>query len=91
MTRSSSALAELLAGKTPEAMYDALFAGRYLSVRGKDSPHVVLDFIKAFMRSTRQRALMPPMLLPRLATALAESGLLNESGEKLASQAVTDE
>ena len=42
MTRSSSALAELLAGKTPEAMYDALFAGRYLSARGLDSPPEVL-------------------------------------------------
>ena len=38
MVQSSNALAELLAGKTPEAMYDALYAGRYLSAKGQDAP-----------------------------------------------------
>ena len=86
MTRSSSALAELLAGKTPEAMYDALYAGRYLSARGQDSPPEVLALIKTFVRSSRQRAFMPPTLLQRLAAALTGSGLLNEAGEQLAEQ-----
>lgn len=86
MTRSFSALAELLAGKTPEAMYDALYAGRYLSPRGQASPPEVLALIKTLVRSSRQRALMPPTLLQRLADALAESGLLNEAGERLAAQ-----
>lgn len=89
--RSSSALAELLAGKTPEAMYDALYAGRYLSARGQDSPPEVLALIKTLVRSSRQRALMPPTLLQRLANALAESGLLNEAGERLASEEAVQE
>jgi hypothetical protein len=91
MVRSSSALAELLAGKTPEAMYDALYAGRYLSARGQDSPPDVLALIKTLVRSSRQRALMPPTLLQRLADALAGSGLLNEAGERLASEGAAQE
>lgn len=86
MRRSSSALAELLAGKTPEAMYDALYAGRYLSALGQDSPPEVLALIKTFVRSTRQRPLMPVTFLQRLAAALAGSGLLNEAGQQLAAQ-----
>jgi hypothetical protein len=84
-------LAELLAGKTPEAMYDALYAGRYLSARGQDSPPEVLALIKTFVRSSRQRALMPPTLLQRLADALAGSGLLNEAGERLVSEEAAQE
>jgi hypothetical protein len=91
MRRSSSELAELLAGKTPEAMYDALYAGRYLSVEGQGSPPEVLALIKTFVLSSRQRALMPATMLQRLATALAGSGFLNEAGEQLASQEATDE
>jgi hypothetical protein len=91
MGGSSNALAELLAGKTPEAMYDALYAGRYLSAKGQDAPPDVLTLIKTLVLSSRQRALMPATLLQRLAAALAESGFLNEMGEQLASQDVTDE
>jgi hypothetical protein len=90
MRRSFSALAELLAGKTPEAMYDALYAGRYLSAAAQDSPPEVLALIKTYVRSSRQRALMPATLLQRLAVALAGSGLLNEAGERLASEEATD-
>ncbi len=86
MSRSPSALAELLAGKTPEARYDALYAGRYLSAEAQEAPTEVLELIKLHVRSSRQRALMPPTLLDRLARALAGSGLLNEAGERLASQ-----
>lgn len=88
---SSNALAELLAGKTPEAMYDALYAGRYLSARGQDSPPEVLALIKTFVRSSRQRAMMPPTLLQRLAAALVGSGLLNEAGERLAEHEAAEE
>jgi len=91
MSRPSNALAELLAGKTPEAMYDALYAGRYLSAEGQDSSPEVLAVIKTFVRSSRQRALMPATLLQRLAAALAGSGFLNEAGERLAAQETTDE
>lgn len=86
MARSISALAELLAGKTPEAMYDALYAGRYLTPQAQESPPEVLALIKSFVRSSRQRALMPPTLLQRLANVLARSGFLNQAGQLLASQ-----
>ena len=60
MVRSSSALAELLAGKSPEAMYDALYARRCLSAQAQQSPAEVLALIKVRLRSSRQRAFMPP-------------------------------
>jgi hypothetical protein len=91
MGRSSNAMAELLAGKTPEAMYDALYAGRYLSAEGQDAAPEVLAVIKTFVRSSRQRALLPATLLQRLAAALAGSGFLNEAGERLAAQETTEE
>jgi hypothetical protein len=81
MSQSSNALVELLAGKSPEVMYDALYAGRYLSAQGQESPAEVLALIKTHLRGSRQRALMPPTLLDRLGVALAGSGLLNEAGE----------
>ena len=90
MLRPISALAELLAGKTPEAMNDALSAGRYLSPAAQGSPPEVLALIKALVRSSRQRALMPATLLQRLADALAASGFLNEAGERLASEEAGD-
>jgi hypothetical protein len=86
MDTSWNALAELLARKTPEAMYDALYAGRYLSREAEDSPPELLAFLKAFLRSSRQRALMPSNLLPRLVAALARSGFLNEAGKRLAAE-----
>ena len=91
MGRSSNGLAVLLAGKTPEAMYDALSAGRYLAAEGRDSPPEVLALIKTIVRSSRQRALMPATLLDRLAAALVGSGFLNEAGEQLAAQEAPDE
>jgi hypothetical protein len=90
MWRTSSALAELLAGKTPEAMYDALYAGRYLSAAAQDAPPEVLALLKTIVRSTRQRALMPATLFQRLAAALAGSGFLNEAGGRLALEEAMD-
>jgi hypothetical protein len=82
----SNALADLLSGKTPEAMYDALHAGRYLSESGVLYPARVLELIKSMLRSSRQRAFMPPTKLKRIVLVLAESGYLNGSGIELASQ-----
>jgi hypothetical protein len=89
--QSSNALAELLAGKTPEAMYDVLYAGRYLSRAGEGSPLEVLTLIKMFVRSSRPRPLVPVTLYQRLADALVESGLLNDAGELLVSQIALEE
>jgi hypothetical protein len=90
MRHSSNALTMLLAGKTPEAMYDALYAGRYLSAQGEDSSPEVLSLLKTVTRSVRQRPLLPATLMDRLTTALANSGFLNEAGIQLASQEVAD-
>ena len=49
--RRSNALAELLAGKTPEAMYDALYARRYLSAEAETFPAEVLALIKSLIQS----------------------------------------
>ena len=59
-------------------MYDALYARRYLSGRGKDHPDEVLALIKTFVRTSRQRALMPANLLQRLSAALSASVLLKK-------------
>ena len=91
MRRASNALVELLAGKSAEAMYDALYAGRYLSAQGQESPSEVLAVIKMHLRSSHQRALMPPTLLDRLIHALVGFGFLNDAGERLAAQQVIDE
>jgi hypothetical protein len=80
---SRSAVSELLAGRTPEAMYDALHARRYLSERALSRPDEVLSFIKSFFRTVGQSA-----FLPRLAGALASSGFLNEEGKNLAERQV---
>jgi hypothetical protein len=58
MALSFNALADFLSGKTPEAMYDALDAGRYLSANALRQPDKVLDFIKSAFRSARQRVLV---------------------------------
>ncbi|HYT94424.1 MAG TPA: hypothetical protein VEL76_37260 [Gemmataceae bacterium] len=86
MARSSSALAEYLAGKKPAVMCDALWAGRYLSERGLASPGEVLNLIETVV-GRRQRAVTKPALLLRLADALAESEFLNQAGKWLAAQA----
>ena len=91
MRRASNAFVELLAGKTAEAMYDALYAGRYLSAKGQDSPSEVLTIIKMHLRSSRQRSLMPPTLLDRLTHALVSFGFLNDAGKRLAAQEVNAE
>jgi hypothetical protein len=80
-------MVELLAGKTPEAVYDALHAGRYLSEEALRSPAEVVTFIKE-LQSSRQRPLMPANKLERLALALARSGFLSEAGKQLCGQAV---
>jgi hypothetical protein len=78
---SRSMLSELLAGRTPKAMYDALHARRCLSDRALSHPDEVLDFLRSFLRTARQAA-----FLPRLAEALAESRFLNEEGRRLAEE-----
>ena len=72
-------------------MYDALYAGRYLSRKGEADPLAVLALIKNYVRSSRQRALLRGTLMEQLAEALVESGLLNEKGEQLATQEDAEE
>jgi hypothetical protein len=80
---SRSALSELLAGRTPQAIYDALHARRCLSARALSHSDQFLAFTKSFFRTSGQAA-----FLPRLALALAGSGYLNEEGCYLAQQPV---
>ena len=91
MTDSRPLLADLLAGKTPEAMYDELHARRCLSAEALKSPGKVIEVIKVFLRSSRQRPLMPPNLLERLANVLAESEFLNEAGKRLCEAGASDD
>ena len=81
-----SALSEMLAGRTPEAMYDVLHARRCLSDRALGHPDQVLDFLRSFFRTARQAA-----FLPRLADGLAASPFLNEEGRRLAEVDPTEE
>jgi hypothetical protein len=83
MFTPSAAFIELLAGKTPEAMYDALYAGRYLTAAAIDSPAEVLEAIKVTIRSHRPRAFSPPVQVELIARMLAASDYLNESGLRL--------
>jgi hypothetical protein len=83
---SPSSLSEMLAGRTPEALYDALHARRCLSDRALSHPDEVLDFLGFFFRTSRQAA-----FLPRLAEALGGSLFLNEEGRQLADAEPTDE
>jgi len=76
-------LADLLAVKTPEAIYDELHARRCLSDEAIRSPGKVIEFIKIFLRSSRQRPLMPPNRVERLVKALGASEFLNEAGKRL--------
>ena len=91
MKRSSNALATLLAGKTPEAMYDALYAGRYLSSEAQGSPPEVLALLKNLVRNAHARPLVPATLIERPTEALRDADFLNAAGEALASQPVADE
>jgi hypothetical protein len=56
---SRSSLSEMLVGRTPEAMYDALHARRCLSDRALSHPNEVLDFLRSFFRTSRQAAFLP--------------------------------
>jgi hypothetical protein len=84
MVQSSNALAEFLSGRTPEAMYDALHAGRYLSALALREPDNVMDLLKSTFRSARQRA----RVMETLTRILASSGFLNEAGEEFAKQPI---
>jgi hypothetical protein len=84
MARSFNALADFLSGKTPEAMYDALHAARYLSVHALRQPDRVLDLLRSAFRSARQRV----MVMETLVDLLVSSGFLNEAGEQLAEQEI---
>jgi hypothetical protein len=76
----------MLAGRTPEAIYDALHARRCLSDRALGHPDEVLDFLKSSFRTSSQAA-----FLPRLAEALAGSRFLNDEGRRLAEAEPADE
>jgi hypothetical protein len=91
MKRTSNALAVLLAGKTPEAEYDALYAGRPLSARAEEWPPEVLALLKAVARNAHVRPLVRATLYERLAAALRDEGYLNAAGEALASRPVSEE
>jgi hypothetical protein len=73
----SNAPMDLLAGKTPVAMYDALHAGRFLSPDGLASPAKVVELLHTTMKSSHRRQ------LEWVAAALAESEYLNEDGMAL--------
>lgn len=88
MSFLSNALAELLTGKTPEAMYDALFAGRYLSDRGRESPAALLLLIKEHLRSAQKRGYLAHNVVNGLSALLVAHGFLNEAGGQLASHYV---
>jgi hypothetical protein len=83
---SRSSLPEMLAGRTPEAMYDALHAQRCLSERALSHQDEVLDFLRSSFRTLRQAAFPP-----RLAEALTGTRFLNEEGRRLAEAEPTDE
>lgn len=83
MPSPSSAFIDLLSGKSPEAIYDALHAGRYLSAVALQSPPRVLELIKTTMLSYRQRPLTPARQLERVSLALADSDYLSECGMQL--------
>ena len=70
----SNVLIELLSGKTPVAMYDALHAHRLLSPGGLRSPALVIELIRTTFRSSRRRA------LEKVVLALREAGHFNEDG-----------
>jgi hypothetical protein len=86
-----NALAELLAGKAPETMCDALHAGRYLSAEGLRSPARMLELMKTALRSSRPRPLLPATQMERLAATLARSGFLNQEGQRLAAEETAEE
>jgi hypothetical protein len=71
---------DLLSGKSPVAMYDALHSARLLSPHGLQSPEAVIELLRSTYRSSRRRP------LEWVACSLAESGYLNESGMKLYEQ-----
>jgi hypothetical protein len=86
MRHSEETLVALLSGKTPEAMYDALHARRCLSERALRYPGECLEFIKGLLRSSRQRAIMPPRQIERLVRALVGSVFLNETGRNFSEE-----
>jgi hypothetical protein len=71
---ASNALVDLLSGKSPVAMYDALHAARLLSPDSLRSPAAVVELLRSTYRASRRRP------LERVASALAGSGYLNEAG-----------
>ena len=79
----SESFIDLLGGNSPEAMYDALHAGRCLSATAIGQPDQVIGVIKSLLLTIRQRALAPPNKLKRVAQALAEAGYLSEDGMAL--------
>lgn len=83
MNRPADAFVSLLEARSPEEMYDALHAGRYLSDIALRSPGEVIALIKATMISYRPRPLFRDRKLELIAQALANSNYLNESGTQL--------
>lgn len=74
---SKPSLIDLLAGKTPLAMYHVLHSHRLLSDAGLGSPSRVVELMRSTLRESHRQP------LEWLARALLASGYLNEDGEQL--------
>jgi hypothetical protein len=83
MRSPSAAFIELLAGKTPEAIYDALHARRYLSAAALASPGEVVAAVKTTMLTHHQRMLTPPRKVELVGQTLAARGYLSSDGLRL--------
>jgi hypothetical protein len=77
-----AALATVLAGKTPEAIFDALHARRWLSARAIEHPNELTETIKEYLRPSRSQP-RTRQQLERLATALISSNLINTDSPTL--------
>src|SRR5260221_12170665 len=77
MSPLQESLVDLLSGKTPEAMYDALHSRRCLSEHALRLPDEVIDFIKLHVRSTRSPGFQPPFKIEVLVRALIGSEYLD--------------
>ena len=73
MAKPSGAFLDLVAGKTPTAVFDTLHACRFLSEAALQCPDAVIGLIRLNLRYRRQP-------LERAARALLEEGYLNDGG-----------
>src|SRR5262245_55005558 len=77
-----AALATVLAGKTPEAIFDALHARRWLSARALQHPNELTETIKEYLRPSRSQP-RTRCQLERLAARLISSHLINTDSPTL--------